>query len=147
MKLEEAKKLLKEMQENCIKGMIRGIIYTDEKAEQKSVAIDTVLQALEELQQKEKSRIIGNINEIKIKDLEPILKPYYISKEKVLEKMKKLDDLANDPKQEYYYANYRYTMNALEDLLGEDSSNTVTEIFRSKARLAPVEIGNNTKNI
>ena len=46
-------------------------------------AIETVLQALEELQQKERNRIIGNIKEIKIEDLEPILKPYYIPKEKV----------------------------------------------------------------
>lgn len=42
-----------------------------------------------------------------------------IPKEKVLEQMQKLNDLANDPKKEYYYANYRYTMNVLEDLLGE----------------------------
>ena len=54
-------------------------------------AIETVLQALKELQQKEKSRIIGNINEIKIEDLEPILKPYYIPKEKVKYKIEKLD--------------------------------------------------------
>lgn len=50
----------------------------------------TVLQELEELQQKEKSRIIGNIYEIKIEDLEPVLKPYYISKEKAKKKMEDL---------------------------------------------------------
>lgn len=52
-------------------------------------AIETVLQASEELQQKERSRIIGNIKEIKIEDLESILKPYYISKDKLKESIEK----------------------------------------------------------
>lgn len=93
MELEKAKNLLKEMQEtnrswlketkepNCEKIYLRDI-----------EAIETVLQALEKLQQKEKSRIIGNINEIKIEDLESILKPYYIPKEKV---RKELNDIEN----------------------------------------------------
>ena len=34
---------------------------------------------------------IGNINEIKIEDLEPILKPHYISKEKVKKKIEELE--------------------------------------------------------
>lgn len=54
MELEEAKMLLKEMQENCKKGVMKGAIYTDEKAEQKLIAIETVLQALDNSIPKEK---------------------------------------------------------------------------------------------
>lgn len=56
-------------------------------------SIDMVLQALEELQQKEKSRIIGNINEIKIEDLGSVLKPYYIPKEKVINKLNEIEEM------------------------------------------------------
>lgn len=84
--LEEAKTLL---------SNLKNTTNTQEYVNYFSIydkAIETVLQALEELQQKEKSRIIGNINEIKIEDLEVILKPYYISKEKVREKIEYIED-------------------------------------------------------
>lgn len=47
MNIEEAKEYLKEMKDNCIKGMMKGAIYTDEKAEKKALAIETVLSELE----------------------------------------------------------------------------------------------------
>lgn len=90
MEIEKAKKYLKHEVEvyednkeinQLIGGKAGKIQYEVYKA---------VLQALEELQQKEKSRIIGNINEIKIEDLEPILKSYYIPKEKVEKKIEEL---------------------------------------------------------
>ena len=55
-------------------------------------AIETVLQELEKLQQKEKSRIIGNIYEIKIEDLQPVLKPYYVPKKKIEDKKQWLEE-------------------------------------------------------
>lgn len=75
MKLEEAKEWLMELKD--IDFERTSIARTSKQA------IENVLQELEKLQQKEKSRIIGNIYEIKIEDLEPVLKPYYISKDKV----------------------------------------------------------------
>lgn len=47
--MEEDIKLLKEMQNNCIKSMMKGAIYTDEKAERKSLAIENILNELERL--------------------------------------------------------------------------------------------------
>lgn len=55
-------------------------------------SIETVLKELEKLQQKEKSKIIGNIYEIKIEDLELVLKPYYIPKKKIKEKIEELEE-------------------------------------------------------
>ena len=51
MKLEEAKEYLKEIQNNCTRGMMKGAIYTDDKAEEKAIAIETVLQELEQEQE------------------------------------------------------------------------------------------------
>lgn len=45
MELEKAKKLLLEMKHNCI----NGAMYRDEKAEEKALAIETVLIELETL--------------------------------------------------------------------------------------------------
>ena len=94
MKLEEAKKILEYHKKVII------VSDCDNGLNRVSEAIETVLQALEELQQKEKSRIIGNINTIKIEDLEPILKPYYISKDKVKEKIEETDLKINKLKTE-----------------------------------------------
>ena len=47
MNEEEMKQLLKEMQANCVKGMLKGAIYEDEKAEQKAIAIDLALNLIE----------------------------------------------------------------------------------------------------
>lgn len=111
MKLEEAKKYLKKFNDLIFSWSLK------EKCELNK-AIETVLQALEELQQKEKSRIIGNINEIKIEDLEPILKPYYISKEKVKENIKVAKQT---PRKEFCnYDDYTFgKIRALEKLLEE----------------------------
>lgn len=97
MELEEAiKELKRTIEENNRLLTPKNEQFFNKKEKQEirmqNIAISTMLQALEELQQKEKSRIIGNINEIKIEDLEPILKPYYISKEKV---RKELNDIEN----------------------------------------------------
>lgn len=79
MDIEEAKKVCK-----TTTNFLRCCIPEEEPDNiEIAEAIETVLQELEKLQQKEKSRIIGNIYEIKIEDLEPVLKPYYISKDKV----------------------------------------------------------------
>ena len=94
MKLEEAKKILEYHKKVSI------VSDCDNGLNRVSEAIETVLQALEELEQKEKSRIIGNINTIKIEDLEPILKPYYISKDKVKEKIEETDLKINKLKTE-----------------------------------------------
>jgi hypothetical protein len=94
MKLEEAKKILEYHKKVII------VSDCDNGLNRVSEAIETVLQALEELEQKEKSRIIGNINTIKIEDLEPILKPYYISKDKVKEKIEETDLKINKLKTE-----------------------------------------------
>lgn len=51
---------------------------------------DKIKEENEILKLKERSSIIGNINEIKIEDLEPILKPYYISKEVIKEAIKEI---------------------------------------------------------
>ena len=59
-------------------------------------AIETVLQELEDLQQKEKRRIIGNIYEVKIEDLEPVLKPYFIPKKKIEEVKNKYEEKYNN---------------------------------------------------
>ena len=94
MKLEEAKKILEYHKKVII------VSDCDNGLNRVSEAIETVLQALEELEQKEESRIIGNINTIKIEDLEPILKPYYISKDKVKEKIEETDLKINKLKTE-----------------------------------------------
>lgn len=88
---------------------------------QQNNAISAVLQALEELRQKEKSRIIGNINEIKIEDLEPILKPYYISKEKVIDKIEiyKRLELESFNRDSIQADEYRAIIKALQELLEE----------------------------
>lgn len=89
--LEEAKKYLKHEIEVYENNKEINRIIGGKAGEIQHEVYKTVLQALEELQQKEKSRIIGNINEIKIEDLEPILKPHYISKEKVKKKIEELE--------------------------------------------------------
>ena len=50
--MEEDIKLLEEMKENCIKGLMKGAIYTDEKAERKALAIENILNRLKELEEK-----------------------------------------------------------------------------------------------
>ena len=54
MELEKAKKLLKEMKDNCIRGMMKGVIYADDKAEEKAIAIETILKELEDSISKKK---------------------------------------------------------------------------------------------
>ncbi len=97
MELEKAiKELKRTIEENNTLLDPRNKQFFNKKErkriQQQNNAISVVLQALEELQQKEKSRIIGNINEIKIEDLEPILKPYYISKEKIEKTITRLEE-------------------------------------------------------
>lgn len=119
MELEKAKSFLKRIYEDDIK-LLKGVNEVGKPIEVEKLvkAIETVLQALEELQQKEKSRIIGNINEIKIEDLEPILKPYYIPKEKVIENIKVAKQT---PRREFCnYDDYTFgKIRALEELLEE----------------------------
>lgn len=121
MELEEAKKYLKHEVEvyednkeinQLIGGKAGKIQYEVYKA---------VLQALEELQQKEKSRIIGNINEIKIEDLEPILKSYYIPKEKVENKIEiyKRLELESFNRDSIQADEYRAIIKVLQELLEE----------------------------
>lgn len=81
MDIEEAKKNLKIMMRTF--DIQAPNINVRNVETLKKQTIETVLQELESYQIKEKSRIIGNIYEIKIEDLEPVLKPYYISKDKV----------------------------------------------------------------
>lgn len=58
-------------------------------------AIENLLTRYKQLEEENKRlnnhNIIGRIDAIKIEDLEPVLKPYYISKSKVKEKMKKYE--------------------------------------------------------
>lgn len=91
MELEKSIKILRNWKAESISA---PCIYDTISVKEFNKSKETVLQALEELQQKEKSRIIGNINEIKIEDLEPILKPYYIPKEKVEKKEKVINEMA-----------------------------------------------------
>ena len=90
-KLEEAVDLLKRVgNEYKTYGDLDNPEFEDTK--KIAEAIKTVLQKLEELRQKEQNRIIGNIYEIKIEDLEPILKPYYIPKKKIEDKIKEIKE-------------------------------------------------------
>lgn len=89
MELEKSIKILRNWKAESISA---PCIYDTISVKEFNKSKETVLQALEELQQKEKSRIIGNINEIKIEDLEPILKPYYIPKEKIKNKIEEYTD-------------------------------------------------------
>ena len=52
--MEEDIKLLEEMKANCIKGMMKGAIYTDEKAERKALAIDNIIKGYREKEESEK---------------------------------------------------------------------------------------------
>lgn len=92
MELEEAIDICKAIKKN-IRYKSKFDLNILKLNQNNEEAIETVLQALEELQQKEKSRIIGNINEIKIENLEPILKPYYIPKEKVINKLNEIEEM------------------------------------------------------
>mgnify|MGYP003291835452 CR=1 FL=1 len=49
---DEDIKLLEEMKANCIKALMKGAIYTDEKAERKARAIENILNRLKELEEK-----------------------------------------------------------------------------------------------
>ncbi len=101
MKLEEAKAHLKGLKLGMERLNQLSVKFEKEYKDIVDIeAIEIVLQALEELEQKEKSRIIGNINTIKIEDLEPVLKPYYISKDKVKEKIEETDLKINNLKTE-----------------------------------------------
>ena len=62
MELEEAKKLLKEMQENCK----NKTIYKDEKAEAKAEAIEVILNLTEKNKQKNKE--LKNFNHMLLKE-------------------------------------------------------------------------------
>lgn len=46
--MDEHIKMLEEMKTNCIKGMMKGAIYTDEKAEKKALAIDSIINGYKE---------------------------------------------------------------------------------------------------
>ncbi len=54
MELDKSKKILKEMQNNLIRGLLKGAIYADDKAEQKAIAIETILNELEDSVPKKK---------------------------------------------------------------------------------------------
>lgn len=109
MDIEEAKKNLKKMMRTFdIQAPNINIRNVETLKKQ---TIETVLQELEELQQKEKSRIIGNIYEIKIEDLEPVLKPYYISKDKVREKIDNIFTV--------FYERYECDYQDVQDVISE----------------------------
>ena len=77
--MEEDIKILEEMKANCIKGMMKGAIYTDEKAERKALAIENLIKGYKE---KEADLYAANqsINDQLsiIKDLEEDLMLVYI---------------------------------------------------------------------
>lgn len=91
MKLEEAKKKL-----NYHKQVL---IVADETGTKNDLveSIETVLQALEELEIKNRGRIIGKYGDI---TLDEILKDKYISKDKVKENIEKLNNEARIHKDE-----------------------------------------------
>lgn len=117
MELEKAIKYLKDIKQKDEKYLEEYDIKDKDMFRNDIEAISAVLQALEELQQKEKSRIIGNINEIKIEDLEPILKPYYIPKEKVENEIKELDNMQVDG--EVFTTAVNFAKKTLQELLEE----------------------------
>lgn len=94
MELERAKKqveyFVESLKNDTVDIFINNVCNTDAEA------IETVLQGLDKLQQKEKSRVIGNLYDVKIEDLEPVLEHYYISKKKIEDKItywnKRLDE-------------------------------------------------------
>lgn len=49
---DEDVKLLEEMRANCIKALMKGAIYTDEKAERKALAIENILNRLKKAEEK-----------------------------------------------------------------------------------------------
>lgn len=120
MELEEAIDICKAIKKN-IRYKSKFDLNILKLNQNNEEAIETVLQALEELQQKEKSRIIGNINEIKIENLEPILKPYYIPKEKIKNKieMYKLLELESFDRDSIQADEYRAIIKELQELLEE----------------------------
>lgn len=73
--MEEEIKLLEEMKANCIKGMMKGAIYTDVKAEKKALAIDSIIKGYKEKDDDlyAANQIIGDQLDI-IRDLERQIK-------------------------------------------------------------------------
>lgn len=92
MELEEARSFFKEIYEDNMK-LLKGVNEIGKPIEVEKLvrAISAILQALDNS----------------------------IPKEKVLAKMQELEDMTKDYTKEYYYSNYRYTMNTLKDLLEE----------------------------
>lgn len=61
-----------------------------------------------------------------------------IPKEKVLKKMDELSDTTKV--EDFSYPVYRYTMNVLEDLLGEYKGYDIVTTFREMVRQAPIDL-------
>lgn len=98
--MEEDIKLLEEMKANCIKGMMKGAIYTDEKAERKALAIDNIIKGYRELE-KEYERVRAGRNwlserisaQIATPEIfDKILEENYIPKSKIKEKIEELNN-------------------------------------------------------
>ena len=53
---EKMKELLKEIKENCGTSIRKGIIYEDEKAAEKAIAIDFAIHLIEDLIKKEENK-------------------------------------------------------------------------------------------
>lgn len=111
MELEEARSFLKGIYEDDIK-LLKGVNEVGKTIEVEKLvkAIETVLQALENS----------------------------IPKEKVLEKMNKLRDTTEV--EDFSCSTYRYTINVLEELLGEYKGYDIVTVFREKTEQVPVNI-------
>ena len=89
MTIEEAKELLKEMKESAM--YLR--LYRDKKAQLKVEAIDTVLKALEALEEYEKQLDLDYVRE------------NYIPKEKVREKIEEYDNRRKELADGHFWEN------------------------------------------
>ena len=91
-------------------------------------ALENLLTRYKQLEEENKRlnnhNIIGRIDAIKIEDLEPVLKPYYIPKSKVKEKIEELEEcvkrLGNDGMELTYKESAEAQIEVLQELLKKE---------------------------
>ena len=85
--MEEDIELLEEMKANCIKGMMKGAIYTDPKAERKALAIENLIKGYREIENQNRQYKIA----YKLMEKEALQdREEFIPKSKIKEKIEKL---------------------------------------------------------
>lgn len=138
--MEEDIKILEEMKANYIKGMMKGAIYTDEKAERKALAIENLLTRYKQLEENNKQlekwlnyynlgdtpeefeELFGNVPINDIEKIKKFIFQRYIPKSLVKEKIEEVINKGEyDNKKNMEDVMFRQGYyKALEELLGDD---------------------------